>query len=444
MIAPVLLVGYNRLMRVGGAIVSLVVVLGFSGCSSSPRSGASAQDAKSTPSISFMVFGDPGEHRAYQNLVKAYQEKHEGAKVELIHIPSQADYRRRLGTDFAAGVPADVVLINYRRYAEFAARGVVEPLGPYLAKSTILKEADFYREAIEPFKYNGELYGIPQNLSSLVVFYNKKLFNEAGVPLPSNDWTWDEFLSAAKKLTRDTNDDGKPDLYGLGTEISLQRLIPFVWQAGAEIVDDPDKPTGLNHGDPNFRRAVQWMIDLRKIHQVIPSAVEEESEDSETRFQNGRTAMFLNSRRGVPTYREIKDFDWDVAPLPRDKEAVGILHADAYFMPKPAKNKDAIWKFIEFANSKEGQTIVAASGRTVPSLREVAESPAFLDPTQKPANSRVFLDTLPIMRAVPVNRNWVDMEGTATEELESGVYQGLSADEVIASLKRRTDGVLAK
>lgn len=421
---------------------SILVGVLLAGCGGPSDQGQTAQGQ--SPKISFMVFGDPGEHQAYKNLVRAYEEKHTGAKVDLIHIPSQGDYRKRLGTDFAAGVPADIVLINYRRYAEFAARGVVEPLGPYLAKSTVLKESDFFAEAIEPFKYEGELYGIPQNLSSLVVFYNKKLFDEAGVSYPKAGWTWADFVETAKKLTKDTDGDGKTDQYGLGTEISLQRLVPLVWQAGAEIVDNTEAPTGLNLDDPNFKRALQWMIDLRNRHEVIPSSIEEESEDSETRFQNGRTAMFLNSRRGVPTYREIKGFDWDVAPLPRDKNAVGILHADAYFMPKSAKNKDAIWKFIEFANSAEGQTIVAASGRTVPSLRAVAESPAFLDPNQKPANSRVFLDTLPIMRAVPVNRNWVDLEGTATEELEKGVYQGLGADEVIASLRRRTAGVLAK
>ena len=65
-------------------------------------------------------------------------------QVSLIHIPSQGDYRKRLGIDFAAGTPADIVLLNYRRYGAFAAKGVLEPLGPYLERSRVIREADFY------------------------------------------------------------------------------------------------------------------------------------------------------------------------------------------------------------------------------------------------------------------------------------------------------------
>jgi multiple sugar transport system substrate-binding protein len=97
--------------------------------------------------------------------------------------------------------------------------------------------------------------------------------------------------------------------------------------------------------------------------------------------------MLLNSRRGLPTYREIKDFDWDVAALPAGKQAATVLHADGYCMAAASKNKPAAWAFAEFANSAEGQTIVAKTGRTVPSLRSVAASPAFLDPASKPKSS---------------------------------------------------------
>ena len=129
-------------------------------------SGLSAQTA--TPPagrVSFMIFGDPAEREAYQHLVKAFHHQNPRITVELTHIPSQTAYRRRLATDFAGGSPTDITLINYRRYAGFAARGVLTPLGPYLAESTMIKEADFYPEALEPFYWQGSLMCIPQNLS---------------------------------------------------------------------------------------------------------------------------------------------------------------------------------------------------------------------------------------------------------------------------------------
>lgn len=404
---------------------------------------ASAQDPgppAPTGDVSFMVFGDPAELAAYQELVTAFEAAQPDIDVQLIHIPDMADYRQRLGLDFSAGTPADIVLINYRRYAQFADRGVLEPLGPYLAESALISEADFYPEALEPFRWQGELMCIPQNLSSLVVYYDKALFEAAGLPYPSDDWTWEEFLETAQVLTMDTDGDGRTDQFGLGTEASIFRVAPFIWQNGGELVTLSDRglPIRLAFDTPAAREAIQWFVDLQTVHHVVPNAAEEAAEDSESRFQNGRTAMFLNSRRGVPTYRQITGFDWDVAALPQHKEQAGILHSDAYCMPASTANKAAAWAFIEFANSAEGQTIIARSGRTVPSLVTVSQSEAFLDAAAKPANSQVFLSTLPSIRAVPVIAGWVDIEELASEELERAFYGNATVDEAIAEAIART------
>jgi multiple sugar transport system substrate-binding protein len=186
------------------------------------------------------------------------------------------------------------------------------------------------------------------------------------------------------------------------------------------------------------REAIEWFVDLQVKHHVVPDAIAESAESSESRFLGGRTAMFLNSRRGVPTYRQIDDFDWDVAALPRREQAAGILHSDAYCMAAATEDKEAAWTFIEYANSPEGQEIVARSGRTVPSLIEVAESPAFLDAAQKPANSHVFIDTIPVLRGVPVMATWVDVEELAGDELERAFYGDASVDEAIAAMVSRT------
>jgi multiple sugar transport system substrate-binding protein len=165
--------------------------------------------------IAFMVFGDTAERAAYEQLVADFTRRQPHIHVSLVHVPGPGDYRQRLGIDFAAGTPADVVLLNYRRYAAFAARGVLEPLGPYLARSRVIGEADFYPQALEPFRWQGTLMCVPQNLSSLVVYYNRDLFERAGVPRPTGDWTWDDFLHAARALTRDTRGSGRTDQYGL-------------------------------------------------------------------------------------------------------------------------------------------------------------------------------------------------------------------------------------
>lgn len=399
---------------------------------------ARAQDGSGD--VSFMFFGDPAELAAYQELVAAFEAGHPDIDVELVHIPSLIDYQARLGADFAAGSPADVVLINYRRYAALAARGVLEPLAPYLRSSDVIADVDFFPEATDPFRWRGQLMCIPQNISSLVVYYDKDLFDAAGVPYPQDGWTWDDFLATAQALTLDLDGDGVTDQYGLGTDPSIFRVAPFIWQNGGELVvlESGVRPVKLALDSRAAREAIEWFVDLQVEHGVVPDAIAEEAESSESRFIAGRTAMFLNSRRGVPTYRRIDAFDWDVAALPRQEQAAGILHTDAYCMASASEDKDAAWTFIEYANSAEGQAIVARSGRTVPSLIEVARSSAFLDPAAKPASSSVFLDSIPQLRAVPVTAAWVEVEELAGDELERAFYGRATVDEAIEAMIRRT------
>ncbi len=409
-------------------LMTLLVVVGLLAACAAPAPPAR---------VSFMVFGDPAELKAYQALVDAFQQKQAGVKIDLIHIPSQVDYRARLAADFAAGTPANVVLINYRRYASLAARGALEPLDPYLKRSSVIKESDFYAEAIQPFVWRGQLQCLPQNVSSLVVYYNVDLFVAAGVPRPADGWTWDDFLRAAQALTKDTDGDGRPDQYGAGIEPSLIRAAPFIWQNGGELVDTP-MARQLTIDTPAALAALQWLVDLQVKHHVVPDAAAEKSEDSETRFMNGRLAMYFDSRRVTPTFREITSFDWDVAALPQSQSPASILHTDGYCLTAATADKAAAWQFIEFANSPEGQTLIARTGRTVPSLKSVAKSAAFLEPDQKPAHSDVFLNVLPSLRATPALANWIDIEDVFGAEFERAFYHGAPVAEVARAIIERS------
>ena len=421
--------GPEQCRRNASRFVLLLLLWFVVSCSSQPT-----QDT-----VSFMVFGDPAEYNAYKELVDAFNDSQAEVVVELTHVPSPKEYRTRLVTEFAAGTPSDVTLMNYRRYASFALNDMLAPLGPFLAESDLISLEDFYPVATDAFMWQGELMCIPQNISSLVVYYNEDLFDAAGLPYPADKWTWAEFVETAVSLTQDTDADGTIDQYGLGIEPSLFRLAPFVWQNDAPIVDDDVQPTRLTLTRPPSLAAFQWFTDLHNVHGVVPGRVEEASQDSESRFLAGTTAMYLNSRRGVPTYREIDSFTWDVASLPNNKTSAGILHSDAYCLSQTTVNKEAAWQFIEFANSVEGQTIIAGSGRTVPSLIAVAESDAFLNPSQPPSRAHVYLDNASVMRRVPVISTWEEIESVADEEIERAFYGDITVEEAAQLAFWRTE-----
>jgi multiple sugar transport system substrate-binding protein len=396
-----------------------------------------------TTRITVMVSGDAEEIEAYRAVVTAFDRSQPEIDAELLPFADRDDLIVRLSTSIAGGEPPDLFLMNYRYYAQFTARDALEPVGPYLQMSEAFSAEDFFQTSMTPFQWDGEQMCLPQNVSSLVVYYNADLFADAGLPLPAEGWTWNDMVQSAEALTHGDGGDGAAEVYGLGVDPEIIRLAPFIWSNGGTLVDDEADPTRFDFDAPAVT-AMQRFLDLRSVHGVTPTDVEAESEDFETRFLNGRLGMLMESRRVVPTLRTITSFRWDVAPVPILSEPTSVLHADAYCITEGSDAKDASWRFVEFALGPEGQRITAEAGRTVPSLRSVADSDAFLDPAALPEHSEVFLDQIPRLRAVPVVSTWAEIEDVANGVIEEAYYGGGEALEVAVELTIQTRDLFAR
>jgi multiple sugar transport system substrate-binding protein len=408
--------------------------------------GAVRTSAQESASFRFAFWGDPAEQAAYERVIDGFEMTHPGIDVEIDYTPGQGDFQRKIATDFAGGDPPDVFLINYRQYGQYAARDALEPVGPYLAASDAISADEFASVPLDAFKYRGgEQVCMPQNVSSLVVYYNVDLFTANNVPLPTAGWTWDQFVAAAEALTQDTDGDGQTDQYGVVVESTMYRFVSFIWSAGGEIVDDLDNPTTLTLDTPEAIEGIEKFISLGvNGHNVVPSEEEVAAEDDGARFMRGGAAMFLQSRREVPTLREIEDFTWDVAPLPVIDEPATVLHSDAFCMAAAAENKDAVWAFIEYAVSDEGQLILAETGRIVPARTSVLESDVFLkglpigsdDATaaEPPASSQVFVDNIPIMHRLPSISTWPEVEDAFNAEFGRSFYVAIDVPAAIAAV----------
>ena len=438
-----------RRPRIVPLLLVAAVVLSVAACG-----GSDEQSGE----ISFLVFGDPPEIAAYRTLIREFERDQPDIDVQLIEASDRDDLLARLSASLAGGRPPDLFLMNYRFYGQFAARGALEPLGPYVEDSEQFSVEDLYPQAVDAFRWHGELTCLPQNVSSLVVYFNRDLFRRFGVPPPTNGMQWTDFVSTAQRMTRDANGQivagGDPDapattpvvlpaVYGLGVEPTIIRIAPFVWSSGGEVVDDPENPTRFTLDGPESLHALGQFFGLRTIG-VVPSDTEVEAEDDESRFVNGRLAMLLQSRRAVPTFREAATFDWDIVSLPVFGKPAGILHSDAYCLTKRSDAKEAAWRFVEYAVGPEGAPVIARTGRTVPSLRSVAESDAFLDPQAKPRNSRVFLDGIANIRRVPSISTWPEIEDASEGILENGMYLGQDVRDVVAELEETTTPIFAR
>jgi multiple sugar transport system substrate-binding protein len=385
-------------------------------------------------SLQVQLSGEAEEIAVYEALVTAFEKQNPDIDVQLIPVSDKDDHLAKLTTSFSNGTPPDVWLINFREYSQYVARGAVDAIGPYLDEHGV-DPNEYFDQPMEAFTYDGELQCMPQNISSLVVYYNAQLLERAGLKRPSADWDWDEFHRYATELTGG-------GVRGLGIEPSIIRIAPFVWSNGGELTDGTDDPQRFTFDDPAAREALDYIVSLVRVYGVVPTEEEIAAQDLVTRFAAGRLGMLLSSRREVPAFREVTGLDFDVAPLPTSREPAGILHSDAYCMSAGGPAPDDAYEFIRFATGKQGQTITALGGRTVPSLIEVAESGAFLDPTQKPRHSEVFLAGVDAIRRTPVIPTWPEIEDEAEEILTRVFYEdGYTIDDGLRELEEATESL---
>ena len=414
-------------------ILGGLLVLLLAGC---PAPEKDEEGPNETSSITIQVSGEREETAVYRAMVTAYENDHPNVEVKLVEVADKGDHLTKLATSFAAGDPPDVFLVNFREYSQFVSRGAIEPFGNHVATVDIDLD-EYYPAPIEAFTFNDELQCMPQNVSSLVVYYNVDLFDKAGVKPPATGWNWADFRAAGEALT-------EGEVRGIGLEPSIIRVAPFVWSNGGEIVDDETAPTSFTLDTAEAREALDFIVGLAH-DELIPTEQELSAQDLETRFVTGKLGMLLSSRRDTPAFREIRGLNWDVGPLPVAEEPIGILHSDGYCISAQSPDHDAAADFIAYATGNQGQTIAALGGRTVPSMISISESGAFLDPSQAPANSEVFLDAIPNLRRTPVLPTWTEIEDLAEEILTRAFYEpGYTIDDAIDALENETSDLFAE
>ena len=406
-------------------VVLLAVLAGCGGGATGGRGDSTAGPVSGE--IDVQLSGGEGEIAAARELVTSFEAAHPRVDVNLIPVPSAGEHIAKLATAFAAGRPPDVFLINYRRFGSFVRSGVIDPAPDGVAD-------ELYPGPVRAFTHDGKLLCLPQNASSLVVYYNPKLFAAAGVPVPAQGWTWDDMLATARALAA-------RGVEAIGFETALIRLAPFVWSNGGEIVDDVEEPTRVTLDSPRARQAIRFLLELQK---TGLDATQRAAQDPESTFAAGRVAMLLESRRAVPGLRKTAGLEFDVVGIPSRQASVSALHADGYCVSRKSSNRRAAHAFASYAVSVEGATVLARTGRTVPSLRSLAESPVFLDPAAEPRSSKVFLDAIPTLRALPSAPGWYEAEET-TEEILAQLFAGrLGEDAAIRRIADDTAAVLAQ
>lgn len=398
--------------------------------------------------LEYMMWGRPDELDTVSEYIRQFEKKFPNIKVKILHVPQA--YDDKLKTLFAAKTPPDVMYVGLERFPSFVNRGVFLNLQPYVNRDNKeFKKEDFFPNLMEIFKYKGELYGIPKDFTPFVLYYNKTLFDKAGINYPNDNWTWKDFLDAAKKLTQDFDGDGKTE-YGFVVETWLAQWLLWVWQNGGEIMDSSRNKWLL--GDPAFieknAEAIQFLSDLIWKEGVAPKPQVTGDMGFSDMFKTGKIGMCIYGRWMCMDFKNIdpKNFEWDVAVLPKKLRRASTLAVVCYAIAAQTKHPEASWQLIKFLTGTEGQIAVAESGHAIPSRKSVASSKHFLEAKVIPQkiNARVFLESVDYARPVPANAHWAEIDERINREMELVFLGKMSAKEAILKMQKDIEKILAK
>jgi multiple sugar transport system substrate-binding protein len=395
------------------------------------------RDARRQTEIVYLTRATPDQLEVWRRATKEFMRRNPNIRVRFENLP-YVQYWDKFQTMNAAGVAPDVIFMESTRFPKFAESGTLENLRPYIARDKDLALDDFFPAALDSYRWKGDLYGLPNDVAIGVVFYNRDLFDEAGVPYPKAGWTWDDYLAAAKALTFDFDEDGRIDQYG--TLIGDWRH--FVWQNGGDIVDDPLHPTRSTMNTPEVREALQWLVDLRFKHHVTTRPGELADMGGYEMFMTGKVAMVFGGHWDVPTYSKITRFRWDVAPLPKGKLRANNALGSCLSIPSKSRHKEEAWRYIKFLTGPDGQRLMVGADFSTPARRSIARSKEYLQ--APPEGEQVFVDEIPFGRPVPFTPKYLEMSNVTNQVMDLMWLGRRSVPATCADLDRRIDKVLGR
>lgn len=350
----------------------------LNGCSKSDNSAV----------LKYASWGSKSEIDILKPLLDEFQEMHPEIRLEFMHIPQ--NYFQKIHLLFASNTAPDVIFMNNLNLPIYANAGVLENLSDY-----DFEAEKFYPQALNALSWNGKLYAIPRDVSNLVVYYNKNIFDKAGVSYPDKNWTFADFLSKAQKLTDGSN------VFGVSFDEEPLFYLPYLMSEGGGFISDDLSQEIVNTTES--KRGLSFYSDLRKKYHVAPLKSENASATMAQMFLQGRIAMQVSGRWLVPKYRQEAGFDWDIVQFPKGtKGSIVPLDASGWAVAKSSKHKPEAILLIKYLSSKENLEKMAQSGLIVPAGVDASKSEYFLD-GKKPFSAKVFLDVIETSKPTPVS-----------------------------------------
>ncbi len=350
---------------------------------STNTTAAAAEDEEITLTVSYAA-SSPAEDALVKQNLDGFTKAHPKIKLNISAI--NGDYTTKMRANISAGNVADVFYLQPNMSSGYISAGKLLNLVPYMTRDNV-QSSDFYGALMTPFSCkDGHVFGLPKDWNTLGVFYNKKMFQEAGIAAPTAKWTWDDMSATAKKLTKAGN--AATSVYGITLAPDASRWGAFLYGAGGTMLNQDGTQAAFNS---------QAGIDSLKFYtgfqkdgsSVMPAQVS--AGWAGDAFGKQRAAMALEGGWLIPYLKATyPDVQYDIAPLPvatgTGKQA-DLIFTNAWAAYSGSKHPDAAWQLIKYMTGETVQTSQLHAGFALPTLKSLANDPYF---TEHPGSKVMF------------------------------------------------------
>jgi len=406
----------------------------FTGCQKNGTKTSTSKAVEEVVNIRVAYYAVGEAAETMQKIVDLFMIKNPNIKIETFQSSWTGHYEK-LRAELAAGDAPDVYLLDGVYIPQYAERGVLEDL---TQRAAGLDEDNFLglKQLRTP---DNKLYGIPQGIQVDVLYYNKDMFDEAGLDYPTSDWTLDDLARNAKLLTND-------DHWGFAIPLNQIRCgwYPIIRQFGGDFLDKT-RTKSVIKTDKKIKEALVFMHDAFDKYKYVPNAEDMAgvlTSKAHTYFPREKVAMFYDCYVGV-TRNNGAGINYDVVIQPKQNNRYASFIANSWVLNKKSDEaeKNAGWKFMEYYLSEEAQNLHIESANSLPANRAVMMK-LLTDNTTNPENKLAFFETFGFAGTLAENAVWAEQNNAFQGHLSKYVSNEETLDEFINNTDKEIQSIL--
>jgi len=390
--------------------------------------------------IRFSFWGSFVELQLWERMKELHEKRHPDVVVDLQYSPGE--YHRKLRLQFISKTACDVIMVDDEFFPTYCAANHLFDLEPFIREQNDrLRLDDFLPTSIESFTYNGTRYAMPWDGFSMLVFYNKDLFDREGLPYPEDEWTWEQFRELSRALTKDLDGDGRTDQFGCNLGFDWLSVEPLIWSYGGRILTEDRSRCAMN--SPETIAALQFIYDLKFEDKVMPGTGELSGMATEIQILTGRIAMLQAAAYILNNMRDVEAMRWDIVHMPSGPAGKATrVSWDGLAVYANSDHPREAWRFIETVLSDEGQELVGSLQRAMPVRRSAVLAHYVTEDT--PQEEKKFLEAMEYGRPTPITEAYGEMQIVMANELERLSLGNTTPRETVEALQRKVDEILAE